>query len=181
MSPKPLIALARLAGGTADSGHHLSGRGTWKGVHLGLWAPRQMCWRDSTQAALAFWSQFAAGLAASSRCRSFGGGAATWLCHKLVSSQTQTTPKLSASSWFRFSSLKSCDVFLARFAQAEGCVRQSACWERESPVRVCWEPSNPGHIISSVLRNKNTLIFRSLKALSYCLPLGAILCLKLRL
>lgn len=159
-----------------------------EGGPLGAVGTGQMCWRDRTQAAFAFWSQFAAGLAASSRCRSFGGGAATWLCHKLVSSQTQTTPKLSASSWFRFSSPESCDVFLARFAQAEGCVRQhtraarqSACWERESPVRVCREPSNPGHIISSVLRNKNTLIFRSLKALSYCLPLDAILCLKLRL
>lgn len=75
---------------------------------------------DSTQAALAFWSQFAAGLAASSRCRSFGGGAGKWLCHELVSSQTQTTPKLSASSWFRFSSLKSCDMFFCTLCTSRG-------------------------------------------------------------
>lgn len=48
-------------------------------------------------------------------------------------------------------------------------------------MRACWEPSNPGYIISTVLRNKNTLIFCSLKALSYCLPLHTILCLKLHL
>lgn len=96
------------------------GSGYMEGGPLGAVGTGADVLEDSTQAALAFWSQFAAGLAASSRCRSFGGGAATWLCHELVSSQTQTTPKLSASSWFRFSSLKSCDMFFCTLCTSRG-------------------------------------------------------------